>query len=189
MTEHPGIYIGLSEPFKAAKITRKEQCNLRNHREAFKASAKKYLADAYGVPADSLSVHIKSNGVDAFPIKMQSVHDFLNQTVTENAKEWENDAAAYQDIRHILDAIQKDVENAYKAQEQTRGRALDAYRAKEAARRRWLMDYRQFEKYRLTIPNATPKTFATFQKHKAADDEKYKNWQKLYREANAGQSA
>lgn len=129
MTEHPGIYIGLSEPFKAAKITRKEQCNLRNHREAFKASAKKYLADAYGVPADSLSVHIKSNGVDAFPIKMQSVHDFLNQTVTENAKEWENDAAAYQDIRHILDAIQKDVENAYKAQEQTRGRALDAYRA------------------------------------------------------------
>ena len=46
------------------------------------------------------------------------------------------------------------------------------------------MDYRQFEKYGLTIPNATPKTFATFQKHKQADDEKYKNWQRLYREAN-----
>ena len=61
---------------------------------------------------------------------------------------------------------------------------IKAYRAKEAARRRWLMDYRQFEKYRLTIPNATPKNFATFQKHKQADDEKYKNWQRLYREAN-----
>ena len=61
---------------------------------------------------------------------------------------------------------------------------IDAYRNKEAARRRWLMDYRQFEKYRLTIPNATPKTFATFQKHKHADDEKYKTWQRLYREAN-----
>lgn len=61
---------------------------------------------------------------------------------------------------------------------------IKAYRAKEAARRRWLMDYRQFEKYRLTIPNATPKTFATWQKHKAADDEKYKEWQRLYREAN-----
>ena len=55
---------------------------------------------------------------------------------------------------------------------------------KEAARRRWLMDYRQFEKYRLTIPNATPKTFATFQKHKQADDAKYREWKRLYREAN-----
>ena len=61
---------------------------------------------------------------------------------------------------------------------------INAYRAKEAARRRWLMDYRQFEKYRLTIPNATPKTFATFQKHKRANDSKYKEWQRLYREAN-----
>ena len=129
MTEHPGIYIGLSKPFKDVKLTRKEQRGLQNHRKAFKAGAKKYLADAYGVPADSLSVHIKSNGVDAFPIKRQSVYDFLNQAVTEPSKEWENEAAAYQDIRHILDAIQKDVENAYKAQEQTRGQALDAYRA------------------------------------------------------------
>lgn len=61
---------------------------------------------------------------------------------------------------------------------------IKAYRAKEAARRRWLMDYRQFEKYRLTIPNSTPKTFATFQKHKQADDAKYREWERLYREAN-----
>ena len=61
---------------------------------------------------------------------------------------------------------------------------IEAYLKKEAARARWLMDYRQFEKYRLTIPNATPKTFATFQKHKLADDEKYKAWEKQYREAN-----
>lgn len=61
---------------------------------------------------------------------------------------------------------------------------IDAYRNKETARRHWLMDYRQFEKYRLTIPNSTPKTFATFQKHKQADDAKYREWQRLYREAN-----
>lgn len=61
---------------------------------------------------------------------------------------------------------------------------IAAYRKKEEARRHWLMDYRQFEKYRLTIPNATPKTFATFQKHKHANDSKYKEWQRLYREAN-----
>ena len=61
---------------------------------------------------------------------------------------------------------------------------IDAYRKKETARRRWLMDYRQFEKYRLTIPNATPKTFAAFQKHKQADDAKYREWKRLYREEN-----
>ena len=61
---------------------------------------------------------------------------------------------------------------------------IEAYRNKERARARWLSSYRQWERYRMTIPDSTPKTFATFQKHKQADDEKYKNWQRLYREAN-----
>lgn len=61
---------------------------------------------------------------------------------------------------------------------------IEAYRKKEEARAKWLMDYRQFEKYRLTIPKDTPKTFATFQKHKLANDDKYKEWERLYREAN-----
>lgn len=61
---------------------------------------------------------------------------------------------------------------------------IEAYRRKEQARAKWLMDYRQFEKYRLTIPNATPKTFATFQKHKLAGDEKYQTWQTEYRWEN-----
>ena len=61
---------------------------------------------------------------------------------------------------------------------------IKAYRAKEAARRRWLESYRAWERYRMTVGDPIPKTFATWQKHKAADDEKYKTWQKLYREAN-----
>lgn len=61
---------------------------------------------------------------------------------------------------------------------------IEAYRDKEKARTKWLDDYRQFERYRVTIPDDTPKTFNTFLKHKLADDEKYKNWMKLYREAN-----
>ena len=61
---------------------------------------------------------------------------------------------------------------------------IEAYRRKEKARAKWLEDYRQFEKYRLTIPDATPKVFETFQKHKRANDEKYKEWKRLYREAN-----
>ena len=61
---------------------------------------------------------------------------------------------------------------------------IKAYRDKEKARAKWLDDYRQFERYRVTIPDDTPKTFNTFLKHKLADDEKYQNWMKLYREAN-----
>lgn len=59
---------------------------------------------------------------------------------------------------------------------------IDAYRKKETARRQWLETYRQWEDYRLAIPEATPKTFATFQKHKLAGDDKYKEWVKKYRE-------
>ena len=61
---------------------------------------------------------------------------------------------------------------------------INAYRKKEAARAKLLREYRTWEKYRMTVGDPVPKTFATFQRHKAADDEKYKNWQKLYREAN-----
>ena len=61
---------------------------------------------------------------------------------------------------------------------------IKAYRAKEAARAKWLREYRTWESYRMTVGDPVPKTFATWQKHKAADDKKYKNWQRLYREAN-----
>lgn len=61
---------------------------------------------------------------------------------------------------------------------------IKAYRIKEAARRRWLANYRQWERYRETLGDKVPKTYQTFEKHKKADDEKYKNWQRLYREAN-----
>lgn len=61
---------------------------------------------------------------------------------------------------------------------------IEAYRDKEKARAKWLEDYRQFERYRVTIPDDTPKTFNTFLKHKLADDDKYQKWLKLYREVN-----
>ncbi len=60
---------------------------------------------------------------------------------------------------------------------------IDAYRKKEQARAKWLSDYRQYERYRLAIPDRVPKSFQTFQKHKRADDEKYRGWLSDYREA------
>ena len=63
---------------------------------------------------------------------------------------------------------------------------IKAYRAKEVARRRWLQNYRQWESYRITLGDKVPKTYQAFERHKRADDEKYKEWQRLYREANKG---
>ena len=61
---------------------------------------------------------------------------------------------------------------------------IDAYRNKEAARNKWLENYRQWERYRMTLGDKVPKTYQTFERHKQAEDETYKQWQKLYREAN-----
>ena len=58
---------------------------------------------------------------------------------------------------------------------------IEAYRDKEKARTKWLDDYRQFERYRVTIPENTPKTFNTFLKHKTANDDTYKIWKLDYR--------
>lgn len=61
---------------------------------------------------------------------------------------------------------------------------ISAYRKKETARRHWLENYRQWERYRMTLGDKVPKTYQTFERHKRADDEKYRAWQDLYREAN-----
>ena len=57
---------------------------------------------------------------------------------------------------------------------------VKAYRDKEQARAKWLSDYRQWEKYKIALGDKVPKTFETFQRHKIANDEKYKNWLKDY---------
>ena len=62
---------------------------------------------------------------------------------------------------------------------------IEAYRKKERGRELWLRDYRQWEKYRMTLGDKVPKTFATFQKHKLADDEKFQKWVEEYKNAGS----
>ena len=61
---------------------------------------------------------------------------------------------------------------------------IEFYRKKEEGRRKWLADYRQWEKYRMALGDKVPKTFQTFQKHKLANDGKYRGWTKGYKEQN-----
>lgn len=65
---------------------------------------------------------------------------------------------------------------------------IEAYRKKERGRELWLRDYRQWEKYRMTLGDKVPKTFATFQKHKMADDGKFQKWVEEYKNAGSAKS-
>ena len=63
-------------------------------------------------------------------------------------------------------------------------RQIDAYRQKERSRARRLRDYRQWERYRETLGDPVPSRFETFLRHKAAGDERYKEWKRSYRRQN-----
>lgn len=65
---------------------------------------------------------------------------------------------------------------------------IEEYRKKERGRELWLRDYRQWERYRMTLGDKVPKTFATFQKHKMADDEKFQKWAEEYRNAGSAET-
>lgn len=73
--------------------------------------------------------------------------------------------------------------NPYSVDPRSRAQ-IEAYRKKESARTRWLEQYRQWERYRMTLGDKVPKTYQSFERHKLADDEKYREWERLYREAN-----
>ena len=56
---------------------------------------------------------------------------------------------------------------------------IAAYRQKEKNRRELRADIKQWEKMREALGDKVPATFATFQKHKKLNDEKYKRWKEL----------
>ena len=95
---------------------------------------------------------------------------------------WTPAGRSEQEIQKIKD-FSNPAKNPFSVDPRTE-KQIKAYRAKEAARAKWLREYRTWESYRMTVGDPVPKTFATWQKHKAADDEKYKTWKRLYREAN-----
>ena len=128
------------------------------------------LSDAFGKQ--------DPNGPDTLTNTWLNIHPNCRhslQSYTEASRSAE-------EVQQIKD-FSSPAKNPYSRDPRTE-KQIRAYRAKEQARAKWLMEYRTWERYRMTVGDPVPKTFATFQKHKAADDNKYKRWKKLYREAN-----
>ena len=61
---------------------------------------------------------------------------------------------------------------------------IAAYKAKERQRRKLLNDIKQWKRYKSVLGGSMPKTYATFQKHKLANDDTYKKWMREYRAQN-----
>lgn len=60
----------------------------------------------------------------------------------------------------------------------------DEYRAKEKARAEYRNTKKQFEKYKAAGVPEMPIRLTTFEKHKLANDDKYKEWERLFRQIN-----
>lgn len=133
-------------------------------------------------------VHVDTSKYHGMVYNLETKYGFYtyNNIVTHNCLHvllpWTPVGRSEEEIQKI-----KDFSNPKKnpfTRDPRNEKQIEAYRKKEQARAKWLREYRTWESYRMTVGDPVPKTFATWQKHKAADDEKYKNWQRLYREAN-----
>lgn len=128
------------------------------------------LADAFGKVDPNGSNSLTNTYLNLHPNCWHSVYP------------WTPMGRSEEEIQKIKD-FSNPAKNPYSRDPRSQ-KQIEAYRAKEQARAKWLREYRTWQSYRMTVGDPIPKTFATFQKHKAADDEKYKSWEKLYREAN-----
>ncbi|HIU43881.1 MAG TPA: hypothetical protein IAB67_06255 [Candidatus Ventrousia excrementavium] len=133
-------------------------------------------------------VHVSTSQYSGKVYNLQTEHGFYtyNNIVTHNCLHalipWTPAGRSEKEIREIRDF--SDPRKNPLTHDPRDDKQIEAYRKKEAARRRWLASYRQWERYRMTLGDKVPRTFQTFDRHKKANDDKYKAWERLYRDAN-----
>ncbi|MBM6887181.1 phage minor capsid protein [Pseudoflavonifractor phocaeensis] len=129
------------------------------------------LADAFG--------KIDPNG----PANLANTYLNIHPNCLHVLLPWTTAGRTPEEIQKIKD-FSNPQKNPYSVDPRSQ-KQIEAYRKKETARRHWLERYRQWERYRMTLGDKVPKTYQTFERHKLANDDKYREWERLYREANA----
>ena len=133
-------------------------------------------------------VHVSTSEYHGKVYNLQTKYGFYtyNSIVTHNCLHvilpWTPAGRTPEEVQKIKD-FSDPRKNPYSRDPRTASQ-IERYRKKETARRQWLSRYRQWERYRMTLGDKVPKTYQTFEKHKLAGDDKYKEWERLYREAN-----
>lgn len=141
-----------------------------------------------GVLVVSQLAHISTSEYYGKVYNLETKYGFYvyNNIVTHNClhsiSPYTEAGRSAKEVQEIKD-FSNPAKNPYSRDPRTE-KQIEAYRAKEQARAKWLREYRTWQSYRMTVGDPVPKTFATFQKHKSADDDKFKAWEKLYREEN-----
>lgn len=133
-------------------------------------------------------VHVNTSEYHGKVYNMQTKYGFYtyNSIVTHNCLHvilpWTPAGRTPEEVQKIKD-FSNPRKNPFTVDPRSQ-KQIEAYRQKEAARAKWLEQYRQWERYRMTLGDKVPKTYQTFERHKLANDDKYKEWERLYREAS-----
>ncbi|OUO34719.1 phage minor capsid protein [Flavonifractor sp. An306] len=134
-------------------------------------------------------VHVDTSEYHGTVYNLETKYGFYtyNNIVTHNCLHvlipWTTAGRTPEEIQKIKD-FSNPQKNPYSVDPRSK-KQIGAYRKKEIARKHWLERYRQWEMYRMTLGDKVPKTYQTFERHKLANDDKYREWERLYREANA----
>ena len=132
------------------------------------------LADAFGRRPDAVGTGLSATWLNIHPNCLHSIAPWTPAGRTD------------EEIQKIKDFSNPE-KNPFTVDPRSQ-KQIEAYRKKERGRELWLRDYRQWEKYRMTLGDKVPKTFATFQKHKMADDEKFQKWAEEYKNAGSAET-
>ena len=133
-------------------------------------------------------VHVSTSEYHGKVYNLQTKYGFYtyNNIVTHNCLHailpWTPAGRTPEEIQKIKD-FSDPRKNPFSVDPRTK-KQIEDYRKKEVARRHKLEAYRQWERYRMVLGDKAPKTFSTFEKHKKLKDQKYKDWERMYREAN-----
>lgn len=137
---------------------------------------------------ESVVSHVSTSVYDGYVYNFETKYGFYtyNNIVTHNCL---CTLAPYTTMGKTDEEIQKDKEFSsfekrpanvdYRTEQQR-----DEYRAKEKARAEYRNTKKQFEKYKAAGVPEMPIRLTTFEKHKLANDDKYKEWERLFRQIN-----
>lgn len=137
---------------------------------------------------ESVVSHVSTSVYDGYVYNFETKYGFYtyNSIVTHNCL---CTLAPYTTAGKTDEEIQKDKEFSsfekrpanvdYRTEQQR-----DEYRAKEKARAEYRNTKKQFEKYKAAGVPEMPIRLTTFEKHKLANDDKYKEWERLFRQIN-----
>ena len=156
-------------------------CNLRTG-EPLADERLQYFASNNVLIVSNLT-HIETSFYDGYVYNLETKYGFYtyNNIVTHNClctlTKYTEAGKTPEQVQRMRDKSSFE-KNPPKGDPRTK-KEIAAYRQKEKNRRELRADIKEWERMREALGGKVPATFATFQKHKKLNDDKYKSWLEL----------